>query len=242
MPIERAFTSADAIVTVSHNEAGYARRRGFQPTDRVLAIDNALPEAFLGQLLTLERPKTIGYCGSWVARKGTDLLVVEMTKVLREVPDWQLHLVGVGDGFRPESHFPPDVMPRIKVTGFIADKTEQRRVYQSWAIAVMPSLYESFGLVAAEAMSCGCALVASRTGFPAALSNGVEALILEEPRSPHLSSAALSLIADEALRRRIAEAGWERVQSLRWDDNIEKLESFYLHLVGQQRLNSTVHS
>ena len=234
-PIERAFDRADAIVTVSQPEAHYVLKRGFQPADRILAIDNALPEDFLSQPLVTERPKTIGYCGSWLARKGVSLLASDLTSVLREAPEWKLHLVGVGKDFQAGDHFPEDVVPRIQVTAYVTDKAAQRRIYQSWAIALMPSIYESFGLVAAEAISCGCALVASRTGFAATLADGHEALLLPEPASPHLANGIFRLIRDEPLRRRLAQTGWQRVQSLRWEESISTLEAFYLQIIDRAK-------
>jgi glycosyltransferase involved in cell wall biosynthesis len=95
----------------------------------------------------------------------------------------------------------------------------------------MPSFDESFGLVAAETMSCGCALIASRTGFPASLKHEVEALLLKEPRTPYLAEAALRLIRNESLREQIARGGWSSVQSLRWEPNIKRVGTFYLEVL-----------
>lgn len=226
-PVGRAFSKADAVVTVSQPEADYVVDRGLQPPERVLAINNALPEEFIGRDFRPERPKRIGFCGSWLARKGVGLLARDMAVALREAPDWTLHLVGVGSEFQARTHFPADLLPRIEVTAFVGDKAELRRIYDSWAIALMPSIYESFGLVAAEAMACGCALVAGRTGFAATLGHEHDSLLLPEPESPHLTQAVLRLMGDEPLRRRIAAAGWQRVQTLRWTDSIAKLEAFY---------------
>jgi glycosyltransferase involved in cell wall biosynthesis len=227
LPLARAFTQADAIVTVSQAEADYALRQGMQPVERVLAIDNALPAEFLGLERPADRPKVMGYCGSWLARKGVALLAGDIAAALRLAPAWRLHLVGVGREFRPEEHFPADLLSRIEVVGFVAEKAELRRLYQSWSIALMPSVYESFGLVGAEAMAGGCALVAAATGFAASLEHGREAMLLPTGRSPELREAVLRLVADEALRRRVADGGWQRVQQLRWDDSLRRLEAFY---------------
>lgn len=232
-PMERAFARADAVVTVSQPEAEYAIRCEFQPRERVLGIDNALPDHFLGLTFVADRPKTIGFCGSWLARKGIAVLTTDLTTVLREAPDWNLHIVGVGEQFEAAAHFPPDILPRIQITGYLTDKTQLRHIYQSWAIAVMPSVYESFGLVATEAMASGCALVASRTGFAATLRDGDDAMLLMEPRTPHLYVAVKGLIERPALRQRIAHAGWERVQCLNWKSSVRLLENFYLQLLNQ---------
>jgi glycosyltransferase involved in cell wall biosynthesis len=230
-PVKKAFVKADAIVTVSQREADYVIRTGFQPSERVLALNNALSDQFLGQAFRIERPRVIGFCGSWLRNKGIDLIVQDVTAVLRQESQWRLHLVGAGTEFRAETYFPNDVLSRILVTSFVADKAELRKLYHSWAIALMPSVYESFGLVAAEALSCGCALIASDTGFPAELKHELEFLLLPQLASPYLYNAILRLIRDEPLRIRIAQGGWRHVQNLRWDENVKRLESFYAEML-----------
>ncbi|MDB6041038.1 MAG: glycosyltransferase family 1 protein, partial [Verrucomicrobiales bacterium] len=231
LPVKKAFVKADAVVTVSQREADYVVDAGFQPSERVLAINNALSEQFLGQPFQNDRPRVIGFCGSWLKNKGIDLIVEDVTAVLRLERQWKLHLVGGGSEFRAETYFPRDVLPQVLVTSFVADKSELRRLYHSWAIALMPSIYESFGLVAAEALSCGCALIASNTGFPAELKHEAEFLLLPQPASPHLYNAILRLIRNEPLRVRIAQGGWRHVQKLRWNESVKSLESFYTEVL-----------
>ena len=139
-------------------------------------------------------------------------------------------MVGVGERFRTAEHFPVEVLPQISVTPFVTDKDELRKIYRNWAIALVPSIYESFGLVAAEAMACGCALAASRTGFAESLADGTEAMLLANSTSPSLRSAVTRLIADKPLRESVARAGWARAQTLRWENSISALEDFYTTL------------
>jgi len=229
------FRGADAIVTVAQYDRDYALRRGYKTSRQVIAIDNPLPEAFLGLQVDFERGPVIGYCGSWLPRKGVDLIQRDIPPLLREFPAWRLVLVGVGSGFRAEEHFPADVLPQISVIPYADRETDLRSLYQSFAIAIVPSLYESFGLSAAEAMACGCALVATRVGFSAGARDGEDALLLHEPVSPSLYGALKSLIDDEGLRERIARAGYRRVQSLLWDDAITVIESAYLCWLAELR-------
>lgn len=233
LPVPRndVFRWADAIITVSEAEAVYARECCFQPDDRVLGIDNALPSEFLEQPFERERPKTIGYCGSWLARKGVEFMAAALSAVLREHPDWTLHLVGVGAGFRAERHFSPEVLAQVKVTGFVVDKGELRNVYRTWSIALQPSIYESFGLAAVEAMACGCALVSTPTGFAASLRDRSEVWLVR-PEAAALSEALRLLIVKGDLRSAIAERGQASVQRLQWACNVERLEAFYRRLTS----------
>jgi glycosyltransferase involved in cell wall biosynthesis len=224
---ERTFRGCDALVTVARYDRDYALRQGYAPADRVLAIDNPLPDSFLGVPVDLDRGPLIGYCGSWLPRKGSALIERDLPPLLRRFPAWRLALVGVGSDFRPAEHFPDDVLPRITIVPRADRETGLRRLYQSFAICILPSIYESFGLTGAEAMACGCALVASRVGFAAGLRHREEAFLLDEPVSPGLYESLAAVIEDAELRRRIARGGYQRVQSLRWEAAIVEIETAY---------------
>ena len=190
------FRAADALVTVNRIERDYALAAEYRPPDRVLAIENPLASDFLGQPFVPKRPPRIVYCGSWIPRKGIAVLAADLSRVLAEFPRSRLRLIGVGRGFALDAHFPPALHERVEVLPFVADREQLRRAYADCAIAVMPSVYESFGLVAAEAMACGCALVATRTGFAATLEEGREARLLDAPRSPALYDSVCALLRD----------------------------------------------
>jgi glycosyltransferase involved in cell wall biosynthesis len=228
------FRRADALVTVAEFDRQYGIRRGYVPAARLLAIDNPLPDEYLGLEVDLEREPLIGYCGSWIPRKGVSLIVQDLPLLLREFPAWRLLLAGVGERFDPARHFPPDVLPRIEVVPFL-ERSELRSLYQRLAIAILPSHYESFGLVAAEAMACGCALVASRVGFAASLRDGDEAVLLAETAHPALYHAVRRLILNEPLRRAVATAGRRRVQGLQWPSATARLEASYQQWLAERR-------
>lgn len=224
---EAALRRADGLVTVSAWDRDWALARGYGSPDRLLAIENSLPGSYLGQEVDLERPPVFGYCGSWLPVKGIDLLVRALPPVLRDLPAWRLALVGVGDGFRAADHFPADVVPRIDVVPYAERSTRLREIYHGLAVSILPSVYESFGLAAAEAMACGSALVATRVGFAAGLRDREEALLLPERTPESLGRALRELAADEELRRRIAQGGHRRVQELRWDRAVGALGAAY---------------
>ncbi|HVF61888.1 MAG TPA: glycosyltransferase family 4 protein [Thermoanaerobaculia bacterium] len=232
---ERGFRAADALVTVGGFDRDYALERGYAEPQRALAVDNPLPEEYLGIEVDFARPRVIGYCGSWIPRKGVALLEASLPSVLRALPEWRLVLVGVGDGFRPDEHFPADLLARVEVVPYAERGTQLRALYQGLSILLLPSVYESFGLAAAEGMACGAALVASPVGFAAGLRDRHEALLLNESSPQALQEAIESLARDEELRQRIARGGHRRVQSLRWDDAVVTVEAAYLRWLAELR-------
>jgi glycosyltransferase involved in cell wall biosynthesis len=99
--------------------------------------------------------------------------------------------------------------------------------YSAAKIAVVPSLYEGFGLPAAEAMSCGVPVIASSGG---ALPEVVgDAGILVPPKNADALAAAIKqLFNDEQAQRRMSEAGRKRVrQKFSWEQAARKTLEVY---------------
>lgn len=224
--MRHAFTGVDGLVTVSGYDADYARRHAYQPCGRVAAIENSLSDEFLNLDVMLRRGPVIGFCGSWIERKGTAAMQQALTAILTKNSDARGLLIGVGESFDKRTIY-PEVSSRVDVVPFVEDKGELRSLYARMSVLMLPSIYESFGLAAAEAMACGCALVATRTGFAASLRHGEEAWLLENGSAAALQSGLESLLSNESLRLRVARGGYERVQQLRWSDAVSTLEQTY---------------
>jgi len=92
---------------------------------------------------------------------------------------------------------------------------EVAKQYAAAQIAVSPSVYEGFGLPAAEAMACGVPVVGTTAGaLPEVIADNVTG-ILVPPKNPQALAAAIkTLIGDAELRRKMGIAGVERVNRL----------------------------
>lgn len=233
--LETAFRRCDALVTLSHYDRDYALRESYLPPGRVLAIETPLAPAFLGLPLPENPGKRLGFCGMWIRRKGTEAMVADVTRILREHPEWTFRVVGPGPGADPRADFPDDVRPRVEVTGFLADKAALLRAYREIDILLVPSIYESFGIVASEAMAAGCVVVMGATGFGAALRHGEEAWLLPRPASPFLYEALRTLVGDPALRETLRRNGHRRVQGLAWEAAGETLAAQYRRWLAEFR-------
>jgi glycosyltransferase involved in cell wall biosynthesis len=202
--MKSAFLGVDLVVTVSEYDREWLIKEGFQPPDRVVAIENSIADEFFQEQDSLSKEKRIGFCGTWLPKKGIHVLAEDIGRILKVFPEYRLVLIGVGRSFEKAHYFAEEVCPRVEVIPHIESKAELRKQYARISIFAFPSVIESFGLALAEAMSCGCAVVATKVGFAAGLKDREEALLLDEAKSPMLYHAMRELIVDPELRSRLA--------------------------------------
>jgi glycosyltransferase involved in cell wall biosynthesis len=97
---------------------------------------------------------------------------------------------------------------RVHFTGILSDAELERR-YAACNIVVMPSRYESFGLVLLEAMRYGKPIVSSNVGGIAeVIRDGETGLLVPPGDAAALESAIASLAADASLRQRLGQAAF----------------------------------
>jgi alpha-maltose-1-phosphate synthase len=101
-------------------------------------------------------------------------------------------------------------------------------------VMVLPSVEDGFGLVIAQAMACGCPVIASiNTGGPDMFSDGVKGFTVPI-RSPEAICEKLTQLADDPiLQRNMSEAALRRVQTLGgWGDYGMRYTAFLKDLTG----------
>ncbi len=104
---------------------------------------------------------------------------------------------------------------------------EMVQKYASASVAVVPSIYEGFGLPAVEAMACGVPLVSTDGG---ALAEVVEdaGLVVSAGDAKALANAIRRLFEDDDLRSEYASRGLSRVeQHFCWNRCAERMEAYY---------------
>jgi glycosyltransferase involved in cell wall biosynthesis len=223
----KAFEYPDGVVTVSEYDRLWMEQHSLPLNGKLKAIEVPLPFCFLDRPYKQRESRVIGFCGTWLPKKGIEVIVSDITRALREFPDWRFKVLGTSADANVSSYFSEAVRSRIEVLPLIEEKESLARQYEEIEIFVLPSIIESFGVALAEAMACGCAVVTTRVGFGVTLTSGKEALHLEKPKSPHLYEAVKQLILDPELRRRIGNAARERVQGLRWEHAVSVLSETY---------------
>jgi glycosyltransferase involved in cell wall biosynthesis len=110
------------------------------------------------------------------------------------------------------------------------DDADLPLLYNMAEVFAYPSLYEGFGLPAAEAMACGTPTLVSSDGALAEVVG--DAALAVDPLSPEAIATGLQrLIEDSALRARVAKAGPKQVARFTWRSAAEKVLEVYNQLM-----------
>jgi D-inositol-3-phosphate glycosyltransferase len=90
--------------------------------------------------------------------------------------------------------------------------------YSAADVCVVPSHYESFGLVAAEALACGTPVVASKVGgLPSIVHDGENGLLVPWRRPEAFAESIELVLRNQPLRRRLARTARQSVAHLSWE-------------------------
>jgi glycosyltransferase involved in cell wall biosynthesis len=116
-------------------------------------------------------------------------------------------------------------------------EAELARVYNEAQILVSPSLYEGFGLPAAEAMACGTPVVATTAGaFPEVIAAGETGILVAPGDSVALADAIAGLLGDPDRRIAMGAAGVERINAqFSWHACAERTVAVYEDVLTSRR-------
>jgi D-inositol-3-phosphate glycosyltransferase len=124
---------------------------------------------------------------------------------------------------------------RLEDTVDFVGSQEQPRLalyYNAADLCAVPSLTESFGLVALEAMACGTPVVGTRVGgLQTVIENDVSGLLVPAGDDVALAEAMARMLLDHALRLRLAAGARERAKAYSWHRVGEAIASLYADLM-----------
>lgn len=186
--------------------------------------------------------RVILYVGRIEPLKGIDTLI-EAAAILRQEGVWALYpfcltIIG-GDPLASRDQITEE-MERLKalceslgmgdLVLFLGKRAQDtlQYYYSAAEVVVVPSHYESFGLVALEAMACGTPVVASETGGLAYLVRDGETGFHVPAADPNALADRLRLILqDAALRERLGRQAAESASAYAWPRIADQMIDLY---------------
>ncbi|RLL46714.1 glycosyltransferase [Oceanobacillus piezotolerans] len=126
---------------------------------------------------------------------------------------------------------------------FVGSKTQEELadIFNESTAVVVPSYYESFGMVAAEAQACGTPVIASGVGgLQNVVSDGFTGLHVEPKNPDHLLKAMSILSKDKYLAKELGQQAAEYShKAFNWEKIAKQMDMTYERLIGT---NEHVHA
>lgn len=178
---------------------------------------------------------TIGFIGRFQEpRKGLSILVESLPLIIKQNPDIRVLVAGPGDSEEFLKEVPLNLHHRFEFLGRITEE-EKADFLHSIGVYVAPNTGgESFGIILAEALAAGAAVVASDIpAFDALLGHGAYGTLFVSESASSLAEAVNKVLGDDALRNRLRTDGKAYAQSFDWDVVAERIYDVYeMAMVG----------
>jgi D-inositol-3-phosphate glycosyltransferase len=242
----RIIASAERLVAASVAERAYLVRHAGADPERIAVVpcgvdtdlfkpgDAEDARAALG----ISREPCILYVGRLAPIKGLETLLDAVGALARRGRSVRLVVVG-GEADEPRDGHERGLRARIDALGihdrvsFVGPQRQEslRTHYVAADVTVLPSHYESFGMVALEAMACGSPVVASRVGgLTTTVRDGVTGFLVPEGDVSALAERLDTLLGDGDLRWRLGREGVRWAAQHRWPCVAEAICREYAHL------------
>jgi D-inositol-3-phosphate glycosyltransferase len=200
-----------------HSPEDAKSRLGVRPCDRMLL--------FVGRIEPL---------------KGIDTLMRAMALLAYECPTWAKDICVAIIGGDPDAT-ENEEMERLKairaelgITDLVTflgarDQDKLHHYYSAAEMVIMPSNYESFGMVALEAMACGTPVIASDVGGLGYLvRDGETGLHVPNGNPAALARAIARLAEDHEVRQRMGRRAHLYAQQYSWECIANRVQALYL--------------
>jgi len=253
----RAAQTADMILTVSNAMKEELIGLGFQ-AEKIRVVYNGVdPQKYSREQVSDEKVREVRqqyglkdsdvmvlFLGRLVWVKGIDRLIAAMPHVLQKIPNAKLVIVGLGD----MREYLERMVQNLKLQDVVKFRfefiPEEERIahYAACDVAVFPSVYEPFGIVALEAMSMQKPVVVGASGV-----SGMREVVIpsgQEQNGFHVNPndptdvawGIVSAVQDPQRKLQLGQNGRKKVlQEFSWDVIAKKTVQVYNELLESQK-------
>ena len=252
---KQIMSTADCLIAPSPWEMEQMIQQNHAPSSKVqvipcgvdLTLFKPIPALRAKKILGLSEREFILFVGRIDAIKGIDVLIKAVDHLSRNPlkGKQELGLIIIGGELDEDHQAESQEMRRLremvsqmrlqeKVAFWGAQRQDLLPYFYSAAKAlVLPSRYESFGMVALEAMACGTPVIASKVGgLQYTVENGKTGFLIPEGDWQSLADRIQEVIENPSLAKRLIQAGLSKVKRFNWPTVTRKIISIYDSLAG----------
>ena len=237
---QRIMEAAQRIVAFTpHEKNAMVRYYGASPhkinivpcgvdVDLFSPMDKSISRKITG----LDNLKTIIYVGRIEPLKGIDILLRAFSQ-LDDRDKIQVVVIGGDSSGDNELDRLRSISESLGISGRViflgsVRQNELPAYYSASDVCVMPSYYESFGLVALEAMACGTPVIASRVGGLATLvKNGLTGQLIEWRCADPFTDSLGVILYNESVRDAMGKAARNLALDMQWSAVASQILSIY---------------
>ena len=182
----------------------------------------------------LKNKKILLTVGRLVERKGHDLTIKSLPKIIKQVPNVAYLIVGSGprEKYLKDLTVQSGLSEHVQFIGAV-DQKKLAALYQVCDAFIMPSRQlangdvEGFGIVYLEANLFGKPAIGGKSGgVPEAIVDGKTGLLVDPNSVNEIALAAIKLLTDPAYAERLGLQGLERVSNeFNWFSQTAKIKS-----------------
>ena len=224
---------------IAVNEAARETLIAHLETDAVVIPNGIYAKKMVGKVRPEWSGETLGFMGRFnEPRKGLKVLIEALPIISRFLPDVRVLVAGPGDPEEFLSQIDPQLRNRIEFLGRLSEE-EKADFMSSVAAYVGPNTGgESFGIILAEALAGGAAVVASDIpAFVAVLENGKYGKLFKSEDSTYLAKVVIDLLRDRSARDEMAKMGQAYAQKFDWDVVAQDIfEVYEMAIIGNGKV------
>ena len=238
------YESSEVIVNSNYMKCELQRLFGL-PFEKINVIPNGINiNNFSGiekdyefrRQYAMDNEKIILYVGRLVYEKGVQNLISAMPKILNGYNDSKLVIVGRG-GMYDELKNQAKAMGienKVYFTGYLNSKQVQK-MYKCADVAVFPSTYEPFGIVALEAMLAGVpAVVSDIGGLDEIINHKIDGMKSYAGNPNSIADSVLTLLYDHKLCANISKNAKAKIkEQFNWNKIAQDTHFIYEKAICQ---------
>jgi len=201
-------------------------------------FNNVYADVAFRENYAAKNEKIVFYVGRLVNEKGLHVLLNAIPQILSTFNNVKFVIAGKGPCLNNliELSQKLNIMNRVYFTGFVSEEV-LLKLYKCSDIAVFPSTYEPFGIVALEGMVAGIPVVVSDTGGLKEIVNHKEdGMKFYSGNSDSLADCLLELLSDDSLSNKIRNVALQKVHKLyNWDNISERILNEYKYVISKYK-------